>query len=166
MAEITIRRAAALAFAGLIVAALVLGFASPGNPASAGNGMTGDTGYPDDGPGVSKVPLQAGSGPGNASGPGKPGGVEGAQDIYIRANSDGTYSTQAIAVRKGVPVRLHFTADPSAGCGRQLSIYGMGVKAFSRSGEESVVEFTPESAGEYEYNCGMRMWRPGKLTVS
>ena len=67
-------------------------------------------------------------------------------------------------VRKGVPVRLHFTAI-NAGCGSQLVIYGMNVKALSR-GQETVVEFTPEKEGTFEYNCGMRMFDPGRFVVT
>ena len=87
------------------------------------------------------------------------------QDISIHANADGTYDKNAITVKKDVPVRLHFTADPNAGCGRQLVVYGLNVKAISRSGEEQIAEFTPTDAGTFEYSCGMRMWGPGKLTV-
>ena len=90
----------------------------------------------------------------------------GIQDIYIKARSDGTYDKQEVTVKRGQPVRLHFTADPNAGCGRQLVIYGMNVRAISRSGEENVVDFTPQQAGTFEYNCGMRMWKPGKLIVA
>ncbi|MFN7991827.1 MAG: cupredoxin domain-containing protein [Candidatus Micrarchaeia archaeon] len=95
------------------------------------------------------------------------GGVSGgpAQEIYIKALSDGTYDKQEVTVKKGMLVRLHFTADRNAGCGRQMVIYGLNVNAISRSGEESVVEFTPQQAGTFEYNCGMRMWRPGRLNV-
>ncbi len=99
------------------------------------------------------------------------GGVQGAgaagaaQDIYIRALSNGAYDKQEITVKAGVPVRLHFTADPNAGCGRQLVIYGLNVKALSRNGEEDVVDFNPAQAGTFEYNCGMRMWQPGRLIV-
>ena len=88
------------------------------------------------------------------------------QDIYIRALNNGQYDREEITVRKGTMVRLHFTADSDAGCGRQLVIYGLGVKAYSKNGEEAVVEFTPKDAGTYEYSCGMRMWGPGRLVVA
>ena len=89
-----------------------------------------------------------------------------AQDIYIRALATGVYDNMEITVKKGSPVRLHFTADPQAGCGRQLVIYGLNVQAVSQSGEEDAVVFTPQDAGTYEYSCGMRMWGPGKLIVT
>jgi plastocyanin domain-containing protein len=88
------------------------------------------------------------------------------QDIYIKALSDGTYDKQELDVRKGETVRLHFTADPSAGCGRSMVVYGLNIRASSLNGEESVVEFIPQQAGSYEISCGMRMWGPAKLVVS
>jgi len=140
---ITIQKTTALMVVGLALAILLgayVAFSAPqqGNPGTAVNG--------------------------NGSGPGV-GGSGAAQDIYIRALSNGAYDKQEITVKAGVPLRLHFTADPDAGCGRQLVIYGLNVKALSRSGEEDVVEFTPTQAGTFEYNCGMRMWQPGRLVV-
>ena len=88
------------------------------------------------------------------------------QDIYVRALSSGTYDKLEVSVKKGVRVKLHFTADPGAGCGRQIVLYGLDTKALSRNGEEAVVEFTPKNAGVYTYSCGMMMWGPGKLVVS
>ncbi len=142
MEGITIHKTTALMAAGLILAMMLAGyivFSAPeanASPGAAGTGSNGSLG----------------------------GGGSGAQDIYIRALSSGSYDRQEVTVKAGIPVRLHFTADPDAGCGRQLVIYGLNVKAVSRSGEEDVVDFTPP-AGTYEYNCGMRMWRPGRLVV-
>ncbi len=87
------------------------------------------------------------------------------QDIHIRALSSYGYDKNEVTVRKGVPVRLHFSAESGAGCGRAFYIYGLGVQAVSRNGEEQVVDFTPAQAGTYEYNCGMKMFRPGRLVV-
>lgn len=89
-----------------------------------------------------------------------------AQDVYIRALSDGKYDNGEIDVRKGSLVRLHFSADPNAGCGRQMVIYGLNIRAASQNGEEDVVEFIPQQEGTYEISCGMRMWGPGKLVVT
>ena len=88
------------------------------------------------------------------------------QDIYIKALSDGTYDKSELTVKKGVPVRLHFTADPNAGCGRQMVIYSLNIRATSTNGEESIVEFIPQQEGTYDISCGMRMWGPAKLVVT
>ncbi|HSB46471.1 MAG TPA: cupredoxin domain-containing protein [Candidatus Bilamarchaeum sp.] len=138
MEGITIRKSTAYLIVGLALAVLFgayIAFSSPGSPSQ---GTTVVSGSPS-------------------------GGA--AQDIYIKALSNGAYDKNEVTVKKGIPVRLHFTADPSAGCGRQFVIYGMNVKAISQSGEEDVVEFTPQQAGTFQYSCGMRMWGPGKLIV-
>ena len=70
-----------------------------------------------------------------------------------------------ITVKKDIPVRLHFTAE-NAGCGRQLVISGLDVRALSQNGEEAIVEFTPTKEGSYQYSCGMRMFPPGNFVVT
>lgn len=87
------------------------------------------------------------------------------QDIYIRANSDGSYDKSSVTIKSGMLTRLHFTADSNAGCGRQFVIYGLNVQTTSSNGQEQVVEFTPKTPGTYTYSCGMRMWGPGTLVV-
>ncbi|MEM4261498.1 MAG: cupredoxin domain-containing protein [Candidatus Diapherotrites archaeon] len=88
-----------------------------------------------------------------------------AVDVYLRALNNGSYDKQEIVVKKGIPVRLHFSADRDAGCGRVLVIYGINVRAISKSGETQVVTFIPDKEGVFEYSCAMRMWNPGKLVV-
>lgn len=87
------------------------------------------------------------------------------QEVYLKALSNGTYDKSEIVVRKGSPVKMHFTADPNAGCGRAMSIRGLNVSAISRNGEENVVTFTPKTEGTYAYNCPMGMWKSGRLVV-
>lgn len=132
---------AGLAFAGMFTAWSL--FKDPGQLPDTGAAGT--------------EPAGLGNLSGNGSGP--------AQDIYLKALAGGTYDKREITVKKGVPVKLHFTADKDAGCGRQLVVYGLNVNAISKNGEENVVQFTPQKTGSFEYNCGMRMFRPGKLVV-
>jgi len=101
----------------------------------------------------------------NDTGPGPAQIQEKIQGIYLHANRDGTYDKQEITVNQNQPVRLHFTADASAGCGRQVVIYGLGISASSMNGEEGTADFTPKDAGTYDISCGMRMWGPAKLIV-
>ncbi len=86
------------------------------------------------------------------------------QDIYIKALDTGVYDNREITVKKGIPVRLHFTADTGAGCGKYLAIDDFEVKLISKNGEEAIAEFTPQEAGTYYYHCGMWMFK-GKLVV-
>ncbi len=144
--NITIQKTTLMAFAGLTLIGLLGAYVILSSPASYAAPPENDAqGNPGGG--------EAGSAP------------SGTQDIYIKALSNGAYDKQEVKVQKGLPVRLHFSAEPNAGCGRQLVIYGLNVQAISRSGEESVVDFTPQKEGIFEYNCGMRMWRAGKLIV-
>ena len=92
-------------------------------------------------------------------------GVQDIQDIYIKALRNGEYDNMQLTVKKGVPVRVHFSTEGKVGCGAQLVIYGLNVRAISRDGSEQVAEFTPQQTGTYDYSCGMYMWGPGKLVV-
>ena len=108
--------------------------------------------------------------PGNLTGQVANGAVQNQQplsDIYIKALNSYSYDPQQVTVKKGQPVKLHFTAESNAGCGRQIVVYGMGqnISAVSKNGAEQVIEFTPQKEGIFEYNCGMRMFKAGKLVV-
>ena len=108
--------------------------------------------------------------PGTATGQVANGVVQNQQpssEVYIKALNSFSYNPQQVTVKKGVPVKIHFTAEQNVGCGRQLVVYGMGqnISAVSKNGAEQVVEFTPQKEGTFEYNCGMRMMKPGKLVV-
>jgi plastocyanin domain-containing protein len=89
----------------------------------------------------------------------------GVQEVYLKALSNGNYDNMQITVRKGIPVRMYFSAEPNTGCGRQLVIRGLGVQAVS-NGQQQMVEFTPQNEGTYQYTCGMGMWGPGRLVVT
>lgn len=137
--EVSINKTTAVLLAGLFLAIIVGGYV-----VFANNGQTGST------------PQTVQNQPPAATG--------GVQDVYLKATAGG-YDKSEIVVKKGIPVRLHFTAQ-NAGCGSQLVIYGMNVKALSKNGQETVVEFTPQNEGTFEYNCGMRMMDPGRFVVT
>ncbi|MEK6923844.1 MAG: hypothetical protein AABW54_01230 [Candidatus Micrarchaeota archaeon] len=86
------------------------------------------------------------------------GGSQAVQDVYVTALPSGVYDNPVTRVKAGVPVRLHFTAKPGAGCGSVLVMRDFGVTLISRGGKEQVAEFTPP-AGRFEYACSMRMFR-------
>ena len=85
-----------------------------------------------------------------------PGGQE--QYVAIRALSTGFYDKREVTVKAGVPVRLEFSAEPGAGCGRQFLIPDFGVQLVSRAGEKVFATFVP-TAGRHAYQCGMAMFR-------
>lgn len=84
------------------------------------------------------------------------------QDVYVKTTATG-YDTPVIYVKANEPVRFHFSSPPTMGCGMSLLIPAFGVQLLSR-GEDEVAEFTPP-AGQYAFNCPMRMWR-GTLIAS
>ena len=88
----------------------------------------------------------------------------GIQEVYLKATGYG-YDKSEITVKKGIAVRLHFTAE-NAGCGSYLVIYGLNVKALSKNGQEAITEFTPQQEGTYQYSCGMHMFPPGNFIVT
>ena len=178
MGDIIIRKTTALVFAGLLLAVMlgaytVFSAPGPGNQGIITQGNNSGQSAPSAQP-QAKAGCGCGGGGQTAPDPsqavlvntsdGSSGGD--VQDIYIKALSDGKYDKQELDVKKGIPVRLHFTADPNAGCGRQIVIYGMGISATSDNGEEDVVEFVPQQEGTYQISCGMRMWGPAELVVT
>jgi len=88
----------------------------------------------------------------------------GVQDIYIKALGSGVYDKRQVTVKKGVPVRLHFSAEKNAGCGKYFMMKKFNITLRSNNGEEQVAQFTPTETGTFEYSCSMRMFI-GKMTV-
>ncbi len=86
------------------------------------------------------------------------------QEIFIRATAAGVYDKPVITVKKGVPVKLNFSADPNSGCGRGFLMRDFGVDLISRNGETVTATFLPQKEGNYEFSCSMRMFR-GTLNV-
>lgn len=87
------------------------------------------------------------------------GGTNGGavQTVSLRASAYG-YDKETITVKAGQPVKFEFSADPNAGCGRQVIIDNVGVNLVSRNGETVSATFTPSSPGTYSFHCGMYMF--------
>ncbi len=152
--EIEISKTTALLMAGLFLAIVVGGyvvFGAGSNPAASSGAAGGFTG-------------SGGAQAGPAAGSGQPSAA-GVQDVYIKALGTGSYDNPQVTVKKGIPVRLHFSAQANAGCGRAFYLDGFNVKLISYSGEEQVAEFTPQQEGTFAYHCGMNMFR-GRMVVA
>jgi len=102
------------------------------------------------------IPINAG---------GTPAAGTSVQEVSLRALGTGLYDKSTINVKAGQMVKFDFSAEPSAGCGRQLIIDKVGVNLVSRNGETVTATFTPPSPGNYNYHCGMNMFR-GVLVAS
>ena len=89
-------------------------------------------------------------------------GAGGVQEVTIAVR--GGYDPADVRVRRGVPVRLVFDRQETSGCSEEVVLPDFGIKRFLPAHQKTVVEFTPEKAGTYEFTCGMSMLR-GRLTV-
>jgi len=89
-------------------------------------------------------------------------GAGGAQEIVVTVK--GGYTPDLIVVKAGKPVRLRFTRRESSSCSEMVLFPDFNKSARLPEGEEVAVEFTPDRAGEYGFQCQMGMLR-GKLIV-
>ena len=88
--------------------------------------------------------------------------ASGAQEITIQVR--GGYSPSLVRVRKGQPVRLTFDRQESSGCSEEVVLGSFGIRSFLPPFKKTVVEFTPEKPGSYQFTCGMGMLR-GQIVV-
>ena len=88
--------------------------------------------------------------------------LSGAQEVAITVK--GGYTPDVIVVQKGRPVRLTFTRQESSACSEKVLFPDFNQNALLPEGEQVTLEFTPEKAGEFGFQCQMGMLR-GKLIV-
>ncbi|MBO0798081.1 MAG: cupredoxin domain-containing protein, partial [Blastocatellia bacterium] len=74
------------------------------------------------------------------------------------------YQPASIVVKAGLPVRLHFTRREASTCGEEVVIPAFGKRAHLPENQTVIVDVKPEAPGDYEFICGMNMYR-GKLVV-
>jgi plastocyanin domain-containing protein len=84
-------------------------------------------------------------------------GAEGVQELRVRV--DGGYDPAKLRVQKGRGVRIIFDRQERAGCSEEVVMPEFGIKRFLPAFQETVVEFTPTTAGSFEFTCGMGMLR-------
>jgi plastocyanin domain-containing protein len=89
-------------------------------------------------------------------------GAGGWQEVRIRVA--GGYDPAHVRVRRG-PVRLVFDRQETSGCSEEVVMPDLGIRRYLPAHAETVIEFTPERAGRYEFTCGMSMLR-GSVTVT
>ena len=90
------------------------------------------------------------------------GETDGVQELRVRVK--GRYEPDLIVVKKGKPVRLHFTRQESALCSEMVIFEGIGKSAKLPEGETVTIEFTPQTSGEIPFQCQMGMLR-GRVIV-
>ncbi len=87
------------------------------------------------------------------------GGVQ-EVDVTVR----GGYQPASIVVKAGRPLRLNFTRREASLCGEEVVLPEFGRRAHLPENHTVTVEIVPGRPGEYEFTCGMNMYR-GKLIV-
>ena len=88
---------------------------------------------------------------------------EGPQVVRIAVR--GGYHPARVEVRAGRPVRLLFRREEVEGCSDTVLIPEWGIAQRLPAYEDTVVEFTPVTPGEFEFTCGMHMLR-GSIVVA
>ena len=76
----------------------------------------------------------------------------------------GGYAPDTIIVDRGKPVRLNFRREETNGCSETVVLPDFRKSAHLPEGETVPVEFMPDAAGEYDFQCQMGMFR-GKVIV-
>ena len=88
--------------------------------------------------------------------------ASGAQEIDVVVQ--GGFTPDRIEVEAGRPVRLKFYRDEITPCTEQVILGDFGIAREVPYHETSVIEFTPEKAGQFSFHCGMNMVR-GTIVV-
>ena len=89
-------------------------------------------------------------------------GAGGVQIIDVTVK--GGYQPAQVTAEAGRPIRLNFTRRESTPCGEEVVLPEFGRRAHLPENQTVAVEVTPERPGEYEFTCGMNMYK-GKLIV-
>lgn len=84
------------------------------------------------------------------------------QEVTITVQ--GGYEPAEVKLRKGIPARLVFDRQETSGCSEEVVIPDFGIRKFLPAFQKTTVELRPESAGSFEFTCGMSMLR-GRLVV-
>ncbi len=89
-------------------------------------------------------------------------GAGGVQEIDVIVK--GGYQPATILAKAGERLRLNFTRREASMCGEEVVLPDFGKRAHLPENKPVQIEVVPEKAGEYEFTCGMNMYR-GKLIV-
>jgi len=84
--------------------------------------------------------------------------IEGKQEVYLRATKYGVYNPSNLRVKKDIPVRIHYSADWEAGCGRAVLFPEFKKQAYAPAEGEVLIEFTPLNEGVFPFHCSMKMF--------
>lgn len=86
------------------------------------------------------------------------------KEQVVTVNVDGGYKPNKFKLKKGVPATINFNRKDPSGCLSEVLIPDFDVKKKLPLNETISIDINPETAGEYEFTCGMQMFR-GKIVV-
>jgi plastocyanin domain-containing protein len=89
-------------------------------------------------------------------------GAGGLQIVEVTVR--GGYQPASIIAKAGQPIRLNFTRRESTPCGEEVVLPEFGRRAHLPENKTVAIEVVPPKPGEYEYTCGMNMYK-GKIIV-
>lgn len=81
-------------------------------------------------------------------------------DVAVR----GGYQPGTIVAKAGQLLRLNFTRREASACGEEVVLPEFGRRAHLPENQVVSIEIVPDKPGEYEFTCGMSMYR-GKIIV-
>jgi plastocyanin domain-containing protein len=82
----------------------------------------------------------------------------------LKVSVKGGYTPDVIVVKRGAPVELDFYRDETNSCTEQVIFGDFGISRMLPAFKTTQIQFTPDRAGTFTFNCGMNMVR-GKLIV-
>jgi plastocyanin domain-containing protein len=81
----------------------------------------------------------------------------GVQEVTVTV--DGGYEPSQIVVQAGQPVRLNFYRRDPSSCLEEVRLPDFHIAQQLVLNQTTLVEFTPDKPGKYEFACGMNMFR-------
>lgn len=76
----------------------------------------------------------------------------------------GGYSPSVISLIKNRPTRLIFHRQETSSCSEEVVLPDFKIRKALPAFQSTIIEFTPDKAGEFEFSCGMGMLH-GKIIV-
>lgn len=87
--------------------------------------------------------------------------VSGSVEIVV----EGGYSPETISVPRGKTTKLKFFRKDPSSCLEEIVLGDFKIRKHLPLNQETVIEITPQRAGEFAYSCGMNMFH-GKIIVT
>lgn len=81
----------------------------------------------------------------------------GIQEVTVTV--DGGYEPSQIVVQAGQPVRLNFDRKDPSSCLEEVRFPDFRIAQALPLNQVTPIEFTPNKPGQYEFTCGMNMFR-------